>query len=42
MHFTVGNQETFQASSAIHSINTKNKYNLCRSTANILRFQKST
>jgi hypothetical protein len=40
--FIIKNQEHFQANSAVHSVNTRNKYHLHRPVANLTCFQKST
>jgi hypothetical protein len=42
MNFIVNNQEHFQTNSAIHSVNTKNNYQLHRPIAKISCFQKSS
>jgi hypothetical protein len=42
MNFIINNQENFQAHSSVHSINTRNKHNLHRTTANLSYFLKST
>jgi len=41
MNFAVNNQEKFQTNSAVHSVNTRSKYHVCRSIARLLCFQKS-
>jgi hypothetical protein len=41
MNFVVNNQEHFEANSAIHSANTRNRDHLHRPTANLSCFQKS-
>jgi IS1 family transposase len=41
MNFIVKNQELFQTNSAVHSVNTRNKHQLHRPTANLSCFQKS-
>jgi len=38
--FLIGNQETFQTNSSVHSINTRNKHHLHRPVANLSCFQK--
>jgi hypothetical protein len=40
MKFFIGNQETFQTNSSVHSINTRNKHHLHRPVANLSCFQK--
>jgi hypothetical protein len=42
LNFIINNQEHFQANSAVHSINTRNKNHLHRQAANLTCFQKST
>jgi hypothetical protein len=39
--FIINNQEHFQANSAVHSVNTRNKHHLHRPVANLTCFQKS-
>jgi hypothetical protein len=41
MNFFVNNQEDFQTNSSIHNINTRNKHQLYRPTANLSCFQKN-
>jgi hypothetical protein len=41
MNFVVNNQEHFQSNLAIHSVNTRNRDHLHRTTANLSCFQKS-
>jgi hypothetical protein len=41
MNFLVNNQEIFQTSSSVHSINTRNKHHFHRPIANLSCFQKS-
>jgi hypothetical protein len=41
INFFVNNQEQFQTNSSIHNINTRNKHQLHRSTANLSCFQKN-
>jgi hypothetical protein len=41
MNFFVNNQENFQTSPSVHSINTRNKHCLHRPVANLTCFQKS-
>jgi hypothetical protein len=42
LNFVLNNLEHFQASSAIHCVNTRNKHNLHRPVASLTCFQKST
>jgi hypothetical protein len=42
LNFIISNQEHFQANSAVHSINTRNKHHLHRSFAYLTGFQKNT
>jgi hypothetical protein len=42
LNFIINNQEHFQANSAVHSVNTRNKHYLHRPMANLTGFQKST
>jgi hypothetical protein len=41
LNFAINKQEHFQANSAVHSVNTRNKHHLHRPTANLTGFQKS-
>jgi hypothetical protein len=40
MNFTVNNQENFQTTSALHSINTRNRHDLHGPAANLHAFRK--
>jgi hypothetical protein len=42
LNLFISNQGHFQASSAVHSVNTRNKHHLHRPIANLTGFQKST
>jgi hypothetical protein len=42
LNFIISNQEHFQANSAVHSVNARNKHHLHRPIANLTVFQKST
>jgi hypothetical protein len=42
MNCIINNQEYFETNSALHSVNSRNKYHLHRGIASLPRFQKKT